>query len=50
MDGVTVTAKTLRVGHPWKVEMIVQIKVDKTHISWVQNHESVEEARRRGEA
>ena len=41
-----VTARTLTATWPWRVAMIVQIKHESRHIDWVQNFESVEEARR----
>ncbi len=46
MGTTSVTAKTFRVAYPWPVPMIVQIRVEKDGLFWVQNFTSVEEARR----
>lgn len=46
LGSTSVTAKTCRVAYPWQVPMIVQVRVVKGGFSWVQNFESVEEARR----
>lgn len=40
-----VTARTLRADWPWRVAMIVQVRHERGNIAWVQNFESVEEAR-----
>lgn len=46
LGSTSVVAKTFRVAYPWQVPMIVQVRVVKGGFSWVQNFESVEEARR----
>lgn len=46
LGSTSVVAKTCRVAYPWQVPMIVQVRVVKGGFSWVQNFESVEEARR----
>lgn len=42
-----ITAQTRPAGHPWTVAAIVQIRYENRYLVWVQNFESVEEARRR---
>ena len=42
---LTVSAQTCRVDPPWTVDMIVQIRMEKGHISWVQNFKSVDAAK-----
>ncbi len=46
LGSTSVVAKTCRVAYPWQVPMIVQVWVTKGGLFWVQNFESVEEARR----
>lgn len=43
--GLTVSAETCRVDPPWTVDMIVQIRMEKGNISWVQNFKSVDTAK-----
>lgn len=40
------TVRTLQVKRAWPVAMIVQVKYRSPNLDWVQNYESVEEARR----
>lgn len=40
-----VTAKTCPVTYPWTVSMVIQIQVKKGQYSWIQNFETVEEAK-----
>lgn len=41
-----VTAKTIKSKAPWPVFMIVQVQEHKGNVTWTQNFESVEEAKR----
>lgn len=41
-----ITVRTLQVKRAWPVAMIVQVKYNSPNLDWVQNYESVEEARR----
>lgn len=46
LGSTSVVAKTFRVEYPWEVPMIVQVRVDKNGLFWIQNFTSVEEAKR----
>jgi hypothetical protein len=47
LEDVSVSAKTCRVAAPWTVSMVLQIRMAKGKFSWIQNCESVAEAKRR---
>lgn len=46
LGNLSLTAKTFRVGPPWEVPMILQVRVVKGDYFWVQNFSSIEEAKR----
>lgn len=41
----TVTVRTLLGGYPWQAEMLVQVRVERPGVSWVQTLEGLDEAR-----
>ncbi len=46
LGNTSLMAKTLRVGPPWDVPIILQVRVVKGGFFWVQNFASIEEAKR----
>lgn len=48
LGAVHLTARTVPVGPPWDVPMVLEIRVERHPYSWIQNFKSVEDARRYG--
>lgn len=45
LGDVIVRARTLKVGSPWPVSMILQVEMEKGSIVWIQNFSSVIDAK-----
>ena len=43
--GVTGTASTCRVRPPWDVDMVIQIRLEKGNVTYLQNFKTVEAAK-----
>ena len=44
---IKIKAATLRAEPPWDVGMILQIRVEKGNVAYIQNFKSIEEAKKR---
>lgn len=45
LKDVIVRARTIRVGSPWSVDMILQIQMERGNIAWTQNFMNARDAK-----
>lgn len=50
LGDVIVSARTVQVGSPWPVSMILQVQMEKGNIAWIQNFANVMDAKERMES
>ena len=43
VNGYAVTMRTLKAGRAWGVPMVVQLRVERGNVTWLQTFETVEE-------